>query len=102
MGINYHPGKANVVADALSRKAHLSLMTVQDRRIGLCKEFEKLNLGLVNNAEAVVMEVDSTLEQEICKGQLEDEKILEIKQWIKEGKAPGFIEDENETVWFEK
>ena len=48
------------------------------------------------------MDVDSTLEQEIRKGQLEDEKILEIKQWIMEGKAAGFTEDENEIVWFEK
>ena len=50
----------------------------------------------------MVMEVDSTLKQEIHKGQLEDEKIMEIKQRIKEGKAPSFTEDENRTVWFEK
>ena len=80
MGINYHLGKVNLVANALSRKAHLSLMTMQDRRPELCKEFEKLNLGLVNNVEVVVMEIHSTLEQKIRKGQLEDEKILEIKQ----------------------
>ena len=46
----------------------------------LSKEFERLNLGLLNNIEATVMKIDSTLEQDIHKGQLEDEKIREIMQ----------------------
>jgi hypothetical protein len=40
-----------------------------------CKEFEKLNLGWVSNTEVVAMEVDSTLEHDIQKGQLGDAKI---------------------------
>jgi hypothetical protein len=40
---------------------------------------EQLNLGMHNNMEATVMEVESTLEQEIRKGQESDEKIKEIK-----------------------
>jgi hypothetical protein len=51
-----------------------------------CKEFEKLNLGWVSNTEIITMEVDSTLEQDIRKGQLEDAKIQEIKKQIKEEK----------------
>jgi hypothetical protein len=38
------------------------------------------------------MEVGSTLLQDIWKGQLEDEKIREIKRNIKEEKSPGFTE----------
>jgi hypothetical protein len=67
-----------------------------------CKEFEKLNLGCVSNTEVITMEVDSTLEQDIQKGQIEDAKIQEIKEQIKEEKAPGFSVDEKGTLWYKK
>jgi hypothetical protein len=40
------------------------------------------------------------LEQEICKGQIGDAKIQEIKDLITEGRGPEFTEDEQCTVWF--
>ena len=44
-GLSYHPGKANVVADALSRKSlHLSTMMMQKQR--LLEEFRDLNLAV--------------------------------------------------------
>jgi hypothetical protein len=61
-GINYHPSKANVVADALSRRSHLNMLTTWELLPEFCKEFEKLNLGWVSNTEAITMEVDSMLE----------------------------------------
>jgi hypothetical protein len=45
----------------------------------LCEEFDKLNLRLVANTEVVAMKIDSTLPQDIRKGQLTYEKIQEIK-----------------------
>jgi ribonuclease HI len=65
LGINYHPDKANVVADALSRRSHLNMLATRGLLPEFCKEFEKLNLGWVSNTEVVEMEVDSTLEQNI-------------------------------------
>jgi hypothetical protein len=62
LGINYHPGKANVVAGALSRRSHINMLTTREILPEFCKEFEKLNLGWVLNTEAITMEVDSTLE----------------------------------------
>ncbi|WVZ53866.1 LOW QUALITY PROTEIN: hypothetical protein U9M48_004754 [Paspalum notatum var. saurae] len=47
----------------------------------------------------VSMEFEPTLEQEIRKGQLNDEKIKEIKELIKLDKAPGFRVDADGTVW---
>jgi hypothetical protein len=65
LGINYHPSKANVVADALSRRFHLNMLATRELLPVFCKEFEKLNLRWVSNTEAITMEVDSTLEQDI-------------------------------------
>jgi hypothetical protein len=52
LGINYHPGKASVVADALSRRSHVSQLVVDCMPFELCEEFDKLNLRIVANAEA--------------------------------------------------
>jgi len=66
--VHYHPRKANVVADALSRKSYANEVQVMPMSSELCAEFEQLNLGFVTNAVELVIE--PTLEQEICKGQL--------------------------------
>jgi hypothetical protein len=100
--INYHPGKANVVADALSRKKHCNVMAVRELPSKLCREFEELSLAFMNELSAATMEVDSTLETDIRKGQLEDTKIQEIKQLIKSNKTSGFSEDEQGTIWWGK
>jgi hypothetical protein len=102
LGINYHLDKANVVADALSRRSHLNMLVTRELLPEFCTEFEKLNLEWVSNAEVVEMEVDSTLEQDIQKGQLEDAKIQEIKEQIKEDKALGFSIDDQGTLWYKK
>jgi hypothetical protein len=66
----------------------------------LCEEFDKLNLRIVANTEAAEMEVCSNLLQEIQKGQVEDEKIQEIKCNIKEEKSLGFSENEEGVLWY--
>ena len=98
--VHYHPGKANVVADALSRKRYaneLEMVLVPEE---LWEEFQHLNLGIVYNAMKI--EVTPTLELEIRKGQLEDEKLREIAGNVALGKALGFSIDENGTLWFGK
>jgi hypothetical protein len=84
LGINYHPRKANVVADALSQRSHVKQLTVDIMPFGLCEEFDKLSFWIVAITEVMEIEVGSSLLQEIRKGQLEDEKIQEIKRNIKE------------------
>jgi hypothetical protein len=100
LGINYHPGKANVVADALSRRSHVSQLVVDSMPFELCEEFDKLNHRIVVNTEAMEMEVGSSLPEEIQRGQLEDEKIQEIKCNIKEEKLPDFSEFDEGVLWY--
>jgi hypothetical protein len=66
----------------------------------LCEEFDKLNLRIIVNTETMEMEVGLSLLQEIWRGQLEDEKIQEIKCNIKEEKLSGFSEDDEGMLWY--
>ena len=78
LGVHYHPRKANVVADALSRKSYANEVQVAPMSSELCAEFERLNLGFVTNAMELVLE--PKLEQEIHMGQLQDAKLKEIAE----------------------
>jgi hypothetical protein len=64
LGINYHPGKANVVADALSHKKFCNATFARRLQPELRIDIEYLNLGMVNKAK-VTMEVEPTLEAKI-------------------------------------
>jgi ribonuclease HI len=102
LGINYHPGKVNVIADALSKRSHVNMLATRELLPDFCKEFEKINLGWVSSTKVITMEVDSTFKKDIRNGQLEDAKIQEIKEQIKEDKTPGFSVDEQGTLWYKK
>jgi hypothetical protein len=49
VGINYHPGKANVVGDSLSHKKYCNATFARRMRPGLCQEIRYLNLGMLND-----------------------------------------------------
>jgi hypothetical protein len=98
LGINYHPVKANVVADALSQRSHANHLVVRSIPSELCDKFAKLKI--VDNTKVMEMEVSSSLLQEIHRDQVEDEKIKEIKRNIKEEKSPGFLKDDQEVFWY--
>jgi hypothetical protein len=98
--IHYHPSKANLVADALSREEHVHSDVVAQLPDEIVEDFRRLNLGIIAHTEGVTIEVESTLEQEIRKGQIGDAKIQEIKDLTTKGRGPEFTEDEQGTVWF--
>jgi hypothetical protein len=85
--IHYHPGKAYLVTDALSRKGHTNVAMILQFPDELVKEFERLNLKVVAHAKGVTLEVQSTLLQQIRKWQLEDAGIQKIKESMKQGEA---------------
>jgi hypothetical protein len=98
--IHYHPGKANVVANALSRKSQVNMMATYPMSYELAKEFDRLSLGFLNSTQGVMVELEPTLEQEIKEGQKDDENINKIRQLILEGRVKDFREDEEGVIWF--
>jgi hypothetical protein len=99
--INYHPGKANLVANALSCKKFCNATFAKRMQLELRREIEYLNLGMVNESK-VTMEVELTLEAEIREGQVEDAKLMEIRQVIRDNKTSDFLEDTQGTLWLGK
>jgi hypothetical protein len=77
LGINYHPEKANVIADALIHKKYCNATFARTMQPELRREIKHLNIRMVNEPK-VRMEVVLTLEAEIQEGQLEDAKLKEI------------------------
>lgn len=84
--IKYQPGKANVVADALSRKTYLSRLTKQKELIEeLCKEPIEVIPGRIAR-----LEVQSTLLEEVRVNQVDDEWCQRMIQQVHEGKVTEF------------
>jgi hypothetical protein len=99
--INYHPRKANLVANALSCKKYCNATFAKRMQLELRREIEYLNLGMVNESKET-MEVELTLEAEIREGQVEDAKLMEIRQVIRDNKTSDFLEDTQGTLWLGK
>jgi hypothetical protein len=89
-----------VVADALSRKSQVNMSAAHPMPYELAKKFDRLSLGFLNNTQGVTIELEPILEQDIRKGQKDDEKINEIRHLIKDGKGKDFREDAEGVVWF--
>jgi hypothetical protein len=98
--IHYHPGKANMVADALSRKASCHCLTVKTSDITLCQEMEKLNLGMIQHGTLNQLKLESVLLQKIIDAQRSDKGMKHIHEKIKAGKANCFRKDDQGIVWF--
>jgi hypothetical protein len=93
--IHYHPGKANIVAEALSRKSQVNMMVAHPMPYELAKEFDRLN-----NMRGVTVELEPTLEREIKEAEKNDEKISEIRRLILDGRGKDFREDTEGVIWF--
>jgi hypothetical protein len=53
--IHYHPGKANVVADALSRKGQVNMLAAHPMSLKLAKEFDRLSFRFLNNRNVILV-----------------------------------------------
>lgn len=101
MRLHYHPGKANVVADALSCKSYASTLITEVLPQQLADDLREVCLEIVSRGFVGALEVQSTLLGKIREAQKMDKEIAEIKEKMSKGKAKGFREDEHRTLWFE-
>jgi hypothetical protein len=83
--IHYHLGKANVVVDALSRKAYCHHLVTQKPE--LCEEMRNLNLTIVPHSFNYNLTV-----------QKNDEELMKIKAQTRENKALYFRVDRYGTL----
>jgi 5'(3')-deoxyribonucleotidase len=65
--VHYHPEKANVVADALSRKVHYNHLEVEPYSKTLCEDMTKLNLEVVEQGKLYVLAAESDLYDRISR-----------------------------------
>jgi hypothetical protein len=103
MEVHYHPGKANVVADALSRKAECNCITMDSKIATLCDELRKLNMEVVSRGTLDYILVDPTLQEQIVLAQISDKGIQAIKEMLnqKVDKYKCFRQDSKGVLWFE-
>ncbi|GKB53893.1 putative nucleotidyltransferase, ribonuclease H [Tanacetum coccineum] len=98
--IQYHSGKANVVADALSRKSYGSmycLITQSEIVADLNRSEVEIYIG---NADGVIAQirVESTLLMRIKEAQKDDDELWAIMQNLEDGKQDEFWLDDHEVL----
>jgi hypothetical protein len=101
--VHYHPGKANVVADALSRKAQCNCVTMDSKITTLCDELRKLNMEVVSLGTLDYISVEPTLQEQIVLTQIGDKGVQLIKEMLEQkvDKYKCFRRDSKGVLWFE-
>ncbi|KAA0056808.1 ty3-gypsy retrotransposon protein [Cucumis melo var. makuwa] len=101
--ILYHPGKTNVVADALSRKvAHSAALTT--KQAPLLRDFERAEIAVSVGevaSQLAQLSVQSTLRQRIIVAQLNDPYLVEKRRLVETGQGEDFFISSDDEVTFD-
>ncbi|WVZ97659.1 hypothetical protein U9M48_043174 [Paspalum notatum var. saurae] len=98
--VHYHPGKANVVADALSRKAHCNFIEARPTVRVLCCEIGDIEMPTVLEAKLYNLVLEPTIKDQIIAAQKQDEGMAHIREGLDEKKRACFILDNQGVLWF--
>ncbi|TYJ95735.1 ty3-gypsy retrotransposon protein [Cucumis melo var. makuwa] len=102
--ILYHPGKANVVADALSRKVSHSTALIT-RQAPLHRDLERAEIAVsvgVVSMQLAQLTIQSTLRQKIIDAQSNDPYLVEKRGLAKAGQAVEFSISSDGGLLFER
>ncbi|WVZ56448.1 hypothetical protein U9M48_006976 [Paspalum notatum var. saurae] len=99
--IHYHPGKANVVADALSRRAHCNVIEVRPTARVICWEMNEIEMPVEFLVELYNISIEPTLRDLIVEAQKHDPGMAHIREGIAEAKRDCFTLDNQGVLWFE-
>ncbi|WVZ52246.1 LOW QUALITY PROTEIN: hypothetical protein U9M48_003328 [Paspalum notatum var. saurae] len=98
--IHYHPGKANVVADALSRLAHCNVIEARPTVRVLCCEIDEIELPTEQLAELYNLIIEPTIKEQIITAQKQDKGMAFIREGMDEKKRACFTLDDQGVLWF--
>jgi hypothetical protein len=94
--VHYHLGKANIVANALSRKGHCNYLPI------VCSMGEESSTRVLPNLSLFNITLTPTLRGEIIAAEKNDAGMAHIKRRIQEGdpKVACIREDAEHILWF--
>ncbi|TXG69298.1 hypothetical protein EZV62_004233 [Acer yangbiense] len=103
--INYHPGKANVVADALSRKSSGCLAMLITTQKSILRDLEKYGIRIITHGQREFLahlKVQPSLIDRIKEIQKKDHELIKIIGEVEKGGRLEFRVSSEGVLWFGK
>ncbi|WVZ63040.1 hypothetical protein U9M48_012712 [Paspalum notatum var. saurae] len=98
--IHYHPGKAIVVADALSRRAHCNGIEARPPARVICWEMDEIEMPTEQLVELYSLIIEPTIKDLVIAAQKQDPGMAHIREGIDEEKKACFTLDDQGVLWF--
>ncbi|WVZ92635.1 hypothetical protein U9M48_038684 [Paspalum notatum var. saurae] len=98
--IHYHLGKANVVANALSRRAHCNVIEARPTARVICWEMDEIEMPTEPLGELYSLIIEPTIKDLIIAAQKQDQGMAHIRERIGEEKNACFALDDQGILWF--